>query len=157
VENGHRETGRLISTGPQVYVRTGDRTYAQSAVPPLAQIHLADWFEDPELSGAGTETDRVHAGLDTPAAAEDLIRLTRQTGISLPGLNEASPKLLRAATRSASVDLYTRKRDRLLRRLDLRAEFGFDVPIVGRMARTMVTLRLEIDDLSAPVRFPPPG
>jgi hypothetical protein len=151
--------GTLISTGTKASLRVGgttrpfspaetDRLRAATASlrsGSLSELHLDEWIEHPRLSDGGPDTDRIHGGLDTGTAVERLTRLSDELGVSLPALGGLSPALLERATRSASVDLYTGKRDRLLHRLRVDADLGFAVPFLGEVAGADVTFDVEID------------
>jgi hypothetical protein len=180
IANGSQATATLISTGRKAYVRVGDTTYA---LPPaqtaelrsatgdlrteggLAQLQIGDWIEDPQLSDGGqvggADTDHVHSKLDTAAAVGDLLELGRGFGSSIPSLDARSRKLLVAATRSATLDLYTGKRDRLLRKLSIDADFGLSVPdalasALGAMVGAEVRFDLEISHPNKSVRVAAP-
>jgi hypothetical protein len=147
IANGQQGTARLISTGSKAYVKVGDTVYELPAAQTsdlrnatgdlrsgggLAQLDISDWIKDPELSDGGevggADTDHVEAGLDTAAAVDDLLRLGRGFGSSIPALDAKSRKRLVAATKSANFDLYSGKNDHLLRKLEIDADFGLSVP-----------------------------
>ena len=79
-----------------------------------------------ELGGA--ETDKVEGDLDIVATVNGLAELAGGLGRPVPQIEGESAEQLRDATESATFELYTGEEDRLLRRLDLRAEFALDVP-----------------------------
>lgn len=144
---GRRATVRVVSDGRDAYVESGGRRIALSqdqkdelrsattqvgGAGGLAQVPLDDWIEDPKVSDGGTvgggETDRVTADLDVPNAANGLLDLLRAFGRDVPRIEGRSAGRLRDSVRSSSFDLWTGKRDRLLRRLRIQADLGFDVP-----------------------------
>jgi len=179
--NGQQATARLISTGTKAYVQVGESTYALPAAQTeelraatadlrsgggLAQLDIGNWVEHPELSDGGdvggATTDHVHSGLNTAAAVGDLLSLSRGFGSIAPMLDARSRKRLVSATKSADLDLWTGKRDRLLRRLQIKADFGLAVPdalasALGTTVGAAVDFDLQIDDpnktvhVSAPV------
>lgn len=185
--NGQQATARLISTGTKAYVQAGSTTYELPAAQTqelrsatadlrsqggLAQLDVTDWIEHPELSDGGdvggTSTDHVHADLNTAAAVDDLLALARGFGTAIPSLDASSRKRLVSATKSASIDLWTGKKDRLLRRLDIKADFGLAVPdalasALGTTVGAAVDFTLQIDDpnravhVSAPTKALPPS
>jgi hypothetical protein len=181
IANGQQATARLISTGRNAYVQVGDTAYelptAQTASlrgatgdlrsgGGLAQLRIDDWIEDPHLSDGGSvggaDTDHVHAGLNTAAAVNDLLALARGFGNSLPTLDAKSRKRLVAATKSASLDLWTGKKDRLLRKLDIAADFGLSVPdalasALGTTVGAKVSFDLGIVDPNSPVNVSSPA
>jgi hypothetical protein len=179
--NGQQATARLISTGTKAYVQVGSTAYELPAAQTeelrsatadlrrqggLAQLDVADWIEQPELSDGGdvggTSTDHVQADLNTAAAVDDLLRLAHGFGTAGPSLDPSSRKRLVAATKSASIDLWTGKKDRLLRRLDIKADFGLAVPdalasALGTTVGAAVDFTLQIDDPNKAVHVSAPA
>ena len=168
-------TVKLISTGNRAFVETGGRTYE---LPPeqadqlrsaagelgegggLGEFRIDEWIQDPEVDDGGdvggAETDRVQAELDVVAAARDLLGLLRQLGQDAPQLTEQDVERLADSVRSTRFELYTGKEDRLLRRLELEAEFGLDVPpalrsALGSLVGATFVFELGIDDPNRPV------
>jgi hypothetical protein len=181
IANGRQATATLLSTGSKAYVRVGDTTYElpdaqteelRSAAGDLrtqgglAQLRIGDWIEHPTLSDGGevggADTDHVHADLDTAAAVDDLLELGRGFGSSVPTLDPRSRKRLVAATRSARLDLWTGKKDRLLRKLEIDADFGLHVPdalasALGTTVGASVEFALEIDHPNSTVHVSAPA
>jgi hypothetical protein len=142
-----RATVTVIETGGRGYVETRGKTYE---LPPaqagalraatqqlgssggLGRFGIEDWIRDPKLSDGGrvggTETDRIRAGLDVVRAANDLATLARAAGRQVPELQGTNAKQLAHAVRSSSFELYTGKKDRLLRRLRIEADLALGVP-----------------------------
>jgi hypothetical protein len=127
----------------------------------LGELGLDDWIEDPKLSDGGTvdgvETDRIDATLDVPAAAQDLVELARGLAQgSLERLSEADEETVARATRSAKLQLFTGQDDRLLRRLDIDVDLGFDVPSelragLGELVGARIEFDLAVADPNRPV------
>jgi hypothetical protein len=140
-------TATLVSTGERAYVELGGRAYelpgataAQlasaaggvSGSQGLGELRIDGWVKDPHASDGGdvggAATDHVSSGLDVVRAANDLLALVRRLGRDAPALRGRDAQQLRDAVRSSHLDVWTGKDDRLLRRLRLDADFGFDVP-----------------------------
>lgn len=166
----------VVSTGRKAYVEVDGQAYE---LPPeqeeelraagaglaegagLGELGLDDWIEDPNLSQggvvAGVETDRIAAGLDVAAAAQDLVEVAR--GLpegSLEELAEADERTIERATRSATLELFTGKDDRLLRRLSIDVDLGFDVPTalrsaLGDLVGAQIEFELTVEDPNTPV------
>jgi hypothetical protein len=137
------ETVRFVSTGERAFVVLGGQAYelpadqvaslrgtgsSEGSGEGLGELRIDDWFQEPELSDGGSvggaETDRVRAGLDVVAAANDLLELAGSLGADAGGpLEGEAAEQLRRAVESASVEVYTGKDDRLLRRLVVDARF----------------------------------
>jgi hypothetical protein len=180
IANGQQATATLISTGSKAYVRIGDTAYELPesetaelrastselrAEGGLAHFRVDEWFDDPELSEGGevggADTDRIHSDLDTSAAIRDLVQLSGRFGGSVPRLDAHDLRRIEKATQSATIEVYTGKRDRLLRRLQLDADFGLDVPqglasLLGTTVGADVSFELEIDRPNTTVRVAAP-
>jgi hypothetical protein len=176
IRGSERGTVTVVSTGRKAYVEVGGQAYE---LPPeqagqlrqagkaleqgkgLGELGIDDWIEDPELSDGGTvdgtETDRVDAGLDIAAAARDLVELGRGLGRkSLNRLSDTDGQTIQRATRSAKLRLFTGKEDRLLRRLDIDVDLGFDVPsdlraALGSLVGARIDFELGVDDANRSV------
>jgi hypothetical protein len=147
IANGKRATATLVSNGTDAYVESNGQKLPlspaqadtlQRAGAQLrgasggARLVVGAWVKDPKASDGGevggAETDKVTAKLDVVAAVDGLLSVARATGQAVPSLSAADETRLRDAVRSTSFVLYSGKRDRLLRKLDLSVDFGFDVP-----------------------------
>jgi hypothetical protein len=137
------ETVRFVSTGEKAFVVLGEQAFelpeervatlrgtgaGDGAAAGLDELRIEDWFQDPDLSDGGSvggaETDRIRAGLDVVATANDLLELAAAVGSDVGGpLEGASAEQLRRAVESATVEVFTGKEDRLLRRLVVEASF----------------------------------
>lgn len=83
----------------------------------------------------GVEPDHVHARLNAVNTVNDLLSIAHALGsVRTQRLTGRDAKRLRQAARSGTFDLYTGKKDRLLRRLTVSVKLGFDVPDVLRSA-----------------------
>ena len=181
IRGSERGTVTVVSTGRKAFVEVDGQAYE---LPPeqatqlrqagreleqgegLGELGVDDWIVDPELSDGGevggTETDRISAELDVSAAALDLVELGRGLAQgSLDGLSEADRRTIERATRSAKLELFTGKDDRLLRRLDLDVDLGFDVPgdlraALGRLVGARIDFELTVDDPNEPVEVAEP-
>jgi hypothetical protein len=158
-------TATLISTGRQAYVEVGGRAYvlpeslagdlrgiggSAGGRGGLGALDVDGWFVDPKVSDGGdvggAATDHVSAGLDVVRAANDLLALVRRLGQAAPAIRGRSADQLREAVRSSHLDVWTGKDDRLLRRLRLDADVGFDVPeSLRRTLGSVVGARFEFD------------
>jgi hypothetical protein len=94
----------------------------------LSTFDVGAWIDEPEVSDGGEGADRVTGELDVVAAANGLMGLASLAGRNGSEIEGADADRLRQATRASSVELLTGKDDRLLRRLRLSADLGFDVP-----------------------------
>jgi hypothetical protein len=178
---GRRGSVRLISTGRKAYAEVAGETYelprgqtdelrsatrALAAGAGLRSLPLDDWIVAAELSDGGSvggaETDRVRGRLDVTAAVRGLLELARSLGSELPALDGASAEQLRRAARATAFELYTGREDRLLRRLDLEADFGLAVPAelraaLGELVGAEIAFRLMVANPNEPVRVAEPA
>jgi hypothetical protein len=135
----------FVSNGAQAYALVSGKRVAlpasataqiQSAASGLGVggggLRIDSWLEDPSVSDGGTvggtSTDHISAKLDVVNAANGLLALVRSLGHAAPTITGASADQLRKAVKSSSIDVWTGKQDKLLRRLELKAQLGFDVP-----------------------------
>jgi hypothetical protein len=181
ISGSERGTVTVVSTGRKAYVEVDGQAYE---LPPeqAAQLRLAgrelvegeglgelgvdDWIEEPELSDGGsvgdTETDRIDAKLDVATAAQDLVELSRGLGQGALGdLSDADDQTIERATRSATLLLLTGQEDKLLRRLEVAVDLGFDVPselrgALGRLVGAQIDFELGIDEPNRVVRVAEP-
>jgi hypothetical protein len=180
--NGRTTTVTVYSTGEAAYVRSNGRVIrlgpAQEAQLRQAAgglrsgglsatLPLDDWIEHPKLSDGGTvggaETDRVSADLRVENVVRDLLALARGAGQQVPQLQGQDLQRIADSVRSGGIDVWTGKQDRLLRKLDLEADLGLDVPralraALGALVGAKLTLELGIDRPNQPIpAVPPPG
>jgi hypothetical protein len=147
ITGGRSATATFVSTGARAYVEIGGRAYVlpDASAAQLASaagsvggsqgvgdLRIDGWVKDPHVSDGGdvggAATDHVSSDLDVVRAANDLLDLVRRLGRDAPTLRGRSAEQLRHAVRSSHLDVWTGKDDRLLRRLRIEADFGFDVP-----------------------------
>jgi hypothetical protein len=174
-------TVTVISTGGHGYVVVRGKTYE---LPPaqtrllrsataqlrssggLRSFGIGSWVRNPKVSDGGrvggADTDRVTAALDVVNAANGLLSLARATGRPSPELRGRSAKQLADAVRSSSFELYTGKKDRLLRRVRLEADLGLDVPrnlraVLGSLVGAKVRFLLGVDDPNSTIHVLAPA
>ena len=98
----------------------------------LGAFDISSWIEHPKVSGGGevggADTDKVTADLNVLNATNSLLGLVRLMGREVHQLEGADAKQLEKSVKSSSFVLYSGKRDRLLRKVDVTATFNFDVP-----------------------------
>jgi hypothetical protein len=174
---GERQaTATFISTGEKAYVEVDGKVYE---LPPesseslrqaggsggLAELEIGSWVKDPVVTDGGqvggTSTDRISADLDVVAAANGLLDLVRQLGSEAPTIRGDDAKQLEDAVKASSFELWSGKKDHLLRRLLLEADLGFDVPeslrrVLGEAVGAKVEFELAIANPNEPVSVEPP-
>ena len=140
-------TATLISDGRRGVVESGGKTLplsasAQQTLSAAAQqvqgagglgaFDISSWIEHPKVSDGGevggADTDKVTADLNVLNATNSLLGLVRLAGRDVHELTGSDAKQLQDAVKSSSFVLYSGKRDRLLRKVDIAATFGFHVP-----------------------------
>jgi len=140
-------TATLISDGRRGVVQSGGKTLPLTAsarqtlsaaaqqiqgAGALAAFDISSWIEHPKVSGGGevggADTDKVTADLNVLNATNSLLGLIRLAGRNVHELTGSDAKQLEQSVKSSSFVLYSGKRDRLLRKVDVAATFGFDVP-----------------------------
>jgi hypothetical protein len=172
----------FLSTGTDAYVLVDGKAYELPAAAAeqvrsaagglggsgggLDSFHVESWFDDPKVEDGGevggAETDHVTADLDVVAAANGLLDLVRQLGRQASRIEGQQAEQLRDAVESSSIDVWTGKRDRLLRRLLLKAQLGLDVPeslrrALGDVVGARVEFELAVSNPNRPVRVQPPA
>ena len=170
-------TVTFVSTGDKAYVvRSGKVTPIASpgvsvgggdGSGGLGELRIDGWLRDPKTSDGGSvngaDTDRILAGLDVAAAFDDLGRLGERLGTSslsgLRPLDQRSREVLQKAAKDSSVELWTGKKDRLLRRLVLRVTLeaaGELPPALKSMAPVTLSLSLDLSKVNEPVHVDAP-
>ena len=175
---GAREaTATFISTGSKAYAEVNGTT---QELPPSAaetvrqaageiggsngigSFDIQSWVEDPVLE-PGRDVDHVSAELDVVNAANGLLQLVRGLGRDAPRIQGDEADRLRDAVESSSFDVWTGSEDRLLRRLLIKAQLGFDVPqslrrALGEVVGAKFEFELAIARPNEPVSVSaPPG
>jgi hypothetical protein len=103
----------------------------QKSKPSLATLGIdpRSWLRDARKAGeqevGGTDTFHITAAVDVPRMLEDVNRLLSRAGSAsgskqVQQLTPAQRKQIQDAVQSATVDVYTGKDDKLLRRLDVK-------------------------------------
>jgi hypothetical protein len=181
---GDREgTATFVSTGGRAYAVTHGKAYELPASATeqirsaaaglggggtggLGSFHVESWFDHPKVLGheevGGAQTDHVTADLDVVAAANGLLDLVRQLGRDVPRIEGQQAKQLRDAVESSSIDVWSGKRDRLLRRLVLTADLGLDVPeslrrALGEVVGAKIEFELAVSHPNQPVHVVAPA
>jgi hypothetical protein len=170
----------IISTGRKAYVRVGGTTYELpesrlgslrstkgTGSRGLGSLDIGTWVEDPKLSDGGTvggaDTDRVHADLDVVQATNGLLALASSLGAGVGGpITGRDADDLRRAVKSATLDVYTGKDDRLLRRLRIRADLRANAPpkvlsALGAFGELDVRFDLDVAHPNQPVHVEAPA
>jgi hypothetical protein len=175
VANGKQQLVTLISTGSKGFMTIDGKTYElpEARLAPLravtaafggqgaASLPLDDWIRDADVSDGGeiggAETDRVHGDLDVARAAADLGSLA----FGGRDLTKKEREQLADATRSATIDVWSGKDDRLLRKLAIAVDLGFDVPAdlraaLGQLVGAKIALTMAVSDPNRPVSVKAP-
>jgi hypothetical protein len=179
----------LTSTGSQLFVRRDRQAYVlppalvavvrqgyqrQSASgggrPLLGRLGVAlRWLRDPRIVGdatvAGTPTTHVTSGVDVGALLDDLNRLASRVRSlpvpagSLPGLDAGRRKKLVDSVKSATVDVFSGKTDKTIRRFSV--HLGIAIPPAQQGASGLrsldVTLNIELAALNQPQSITAPA
>jgi len=157
--------GRRIALPPAATQEITRAAGGPSGGGTLGGMRIETWLKDPHVSDGGkvgdAATDRVSAELDVVNAANGLLDFVRQLGRDAPTITGRSADQLRKAVKSSSIDVWTGKKDRLLRRLLLKANLGFDVPAelkraLGSVVGARIEFELAIADPNRPVHVPTP-
>jgi hypothetical protein len=182
IAGSQQAEARFVSTGEKAFVEVGGETYelpdsmvadlrttegGSGSDSGLGELDIGDWLVDPQLSDGGevggAETDRVSSRLDVVAAVNDLLGVVRDLGVAdLGQLDGERAEQLRRAVTSSSIDIWTGKDDRLLRKLEIHAKFGASGPseleqALGELGGAKVTFLLEIADPNEPVHVQAPA
>jgi hypothetical protein len=89
------------------------------------------------------------------------VELARAFGYTFGPVADVDPQAIEAATRSTAVRLFTGEHDRLLRRLEVEIDLGFDVPsplrrTLGRLEGARIDFEVSVSDVNRPVRVAEP-
>lgn len=175
VANGKSKTVTFTSTGTKGYVTVDGTTYELPAarLAPIRSVMssfgtngkgrslpIDRWIRDAKVSDGGTvggvATDHVQGSFDVARAAADLG--SQALGRSL---NNRERKQLADAARSATIDVWSGKKDHLLRKLAIDVDLGFDVPpdlraALGKLVGARITLNMTVTDPNRPVTVTAP-
>ncbi len=105
----------------------------------------------------------MRAELNVVNAVNGLLEVARQFGGSnLPRVGDASAEQLQRAVRASSFELYSGEDDRLLRRLAMDVDIGFEVsePLrqaLGELVGARITFELSVTDPNEPVSVREPA
>ncbi|MEX0993405.1 MAG: hypothetical protein WDZ37_05345 [Solirubrobacterales bacterium] len=125
------------------------------------------WITDAKDEGTadvgGTETNHVSAQVNIPAFLDDVNNLLQKSGQlnlnkeqqqQLPkSLTDAQKKQAQEAVKSAKIDVYSGKDDKILRKLNVTAQFGVPDSLKSQAQGVTggdITLTAEIADLNKP-------
>jgi hypothetical protein len=169
----------FVSTGREAFVEVGGKAYRLPAdqtsslaseagsVRQGVRLPLGRWLRDPAVRDGGevggAETDRLSAKLDAATALRDIFGAARQAGAEqVPDISDAGADDLREAISSASIDIWSGREDRLLRRLRLRIAFRVSPPAalrerLGDVAGGRFALDVDLARVNAPVRVQAPA
>jgi hypothetical protein len=137
-------------TATQTFIMTGDTAYVRMAgatfeLPPetagqvrstlgatggLGVIDLKGWLQDPGLAAGeevgGAETDHVTGRLNVATVLTGLVAIASQFGGTTPltPLEGKSAEQVEQAVDRATIDVWTGREDRLLRKLEITIEFS---------------------------------
>jgi hypothetical protein len=176
VANGRSGTATFVSDGKRAWVLSslGTRQLTATQAAPLmsaarafgspggglSTFDVGAWIDHAKVSDGklvhGAPTDEVTGDLDVVAAANGLMGFAALAGRDATRIEGADAARLRKAVRSSSVDVLTGKDDRLLRRMTLSADLGFDVPAalkraLGTNVGAKIDFLLAVTDPNAPV------
>jgi hypothetical protein len=167
-------TQTFIMTGDKAYVRTAGATFELPAETTgqvrstlgttggLGVIDLRGWVEDPELASGeevgGTETDRVTGHLNVATVVTGLVAIASQFGGTTPltPLQGKSAEQVEQAVDTATIDVWTGKDDRLLRKLEITIEFSPAAEQVKSLVGTAVHFTLGISNPNEKVTIEKP-
>jgi hypothetical protein len=167
---GSREgRGTFISTGGEAFVEVAGKAYrvpddalgAQAGtVRDGVQLPVGRWMRDPELSEEG-DVYRVAADLDAVTALRDIFAAAGTAGLEVPDLRGAAADELREAVESATVEVWSGREDRLLRRLRLDVAFRVQTPAalrddLGELAGGRLAFAVDLAKHNQPVRVDAP-
>jgi hypothetical protein len=176
---GENEGGAtFVSTGAESFVEVGSAAYrlpaeqsraleqSAGAVRRNLQLPVGRWVREANVDDGGTvdgvDTDHVDAQLDAVAALRDISAAMRSAGADAPDLRGAAADELRTAIDAATIDVWSGRDDRLLRRLRLRVDFRVKAPAglrarLGELAGGRLALDVDLARINQPVRVQAPA
>jgi hypothetical protein len=177
IAGARKATATFISTGRKAYAEIDGKAYE---LPPdatavirqagsgaagrsnaLGQFQIGSWFKNPHAIEGGASTDHVAADLDVVAAANGLLGFVRELGRETPRIEGDSADQLKDAVESSRIQVWSGKKDHLLRRLLLNADLGLDVPeslrrVLGEVVGAKVDFELAVANPNHPIDVAPP-
>jgi hypothetical protein len=185
-DGGKHETTTFISTGSRAYAVVKGKTYALSydtvgglsafvrrpgsKVGSSGQLDVAKWMKgDQKVSAGGVvggvDTNQVTTDLDTGAVMRGLVQLARSFGAGrsaqLPQLSRSDADAVRRSTKSATMRIWTGKKDRMLRKLVLDAEFAVRDKKIAEHVKALSGIRIKLETritkLNEPVKVEAPS
>jgi hypothetical protein len=167
-------TQTFIMTGDKAYVRMGGATFelpaetagqvrsTLGATGGLGVIDLRGWVQDPELAAGeevgGAETDRITGRLNVATVVTGLVAIASQFGGTTPLtlLEGKSAEQVEQAVDKATIDVWTGKEDRLLRKLEIAIEFSRAAEQVKSLVGAAVHFTLGISNPNEKVTIEKP-
>ena len=136
IANGQSANATFVSNGAHAWVVSGSGTHELSAAAAkgltftggFTGMDIASWVKNPKVADAGPGLDSVTGTLDVVAAANGLRGVAALAGRNVAAIQGSDADRLRAAAKSSSIKLLTSKGTRLLRRLSVSTDLGFNVP-----------------------------
>jgi hypothetical protein len=125
-------------------------------------VNPRSWLRNAHKVGeedvAGTKTIHIAAGLDVGRLLDDVNRLISRAGSAaktqqVQKLSDTQRRQIEQAVRSATVDVFTGKDDKLLRRLDVRVGLQRS----GRVQGGQLRFQLELDAVNQGQEIKPPA
>jgi hypothetical protein len=169
-------------TATQTFIMTGDTAYVRMAgatfeLPPetagqvrstlgatggLGVIDLKGWVQDPGLAAGeevgGAETDHVTGRLNVATVLTGLVAIASQFGGTTPltPLEGKSAEQVEQAVDRATIDVWTGREDRLLRKLEIAIEFSPAAEQVKSLVGAAVDFTLGISNPNEEVTIEKP-
>ena len=136
IANGQSANATFVSNGAHAWVvsRSGTHELSAAAAKGLTftggftGMDIASWVKNAKVADAGPGLDSVTGALDVVAAANGLRGVAALAGRNVAAIQGSDADRLRAAAKSSSITLLTTKGTRLLRRLRVSTDLGFNVP-----------------------------
>src|SRR2546423_2394078 len=148
--------GYLAAANKSAKQRKSTPSFAGLGVNPRSWLRNAHKVGEEDI--AGTKTIHIAAGLDVGRLLDDVNRLISRAGSAaktqqVQKLSDAQRRQIEQAVRSASVDVFTGKDDKLLRRLDVRVGLQKS----GRVQGGQLRFQLELDAVNQGQEIKPPA
>jgi hypothetical protein len=175
IAGGRTATQTFVMAGGKAYVSVRGTTYELPATAGqgiatalgnsggLQVIDLSNWIQSPTIEDGGevggADTDRISGRLNVATVVSGLVAIASQFGGTTPlaPFQGASAQQVEDAVDTATIDVYTGKDDRLLRKLDVRVEFSPAAEKVKRLVGAAVRFTLGIDNPNEAVSVEQPA